>query len=111
MIEIITTADFENVINDPLKTILVDFYMPHGCGACDTLDKVLIDYSEKNNHDNILVKIDVTNEENTSLCLKYAIRQVPTLILFKNGNVIDKNIGALNLNQLIEFIEKHKENN
>jgi thioredoxin 1 len=111
MIQEITSSDFENILNEPSKMILIDFYMPYGCGPCDIMLKVLSDYSEKNNHDHLLFKIDATNEENTSLCLKYAIRQVPTLLLFKNGNVIDKNIGALNLNKLIEFIEKHKKNN
>jgi thioredoxin 1 len=111
MIQTIITADFENVNNEPLKTILVDFYMPHGCVACDIMLKVLSDYSEKNNHDHLLFKIDATNEENTSLCLEFGIRQVPTLLLFKNGKVIDKSAGKITMDELIAFIEKHKENN
>jgi thioredoxin 1 len=108
MIQEISSSDFENILNEPSKMVLIDFYMPYGCAACDILYKVLADYSEKNNHDHLLYKIDASNEKNTSLCLKFGIRQVPTLLLFKNGKVIDKSIGKITLDELIEFIEKHR---
>ena len=108
MIQEITYSDFENILNEPSKIILIDFYMPYGCGPCDIMYKVLSDYSEKNNHDHLLFKIDATNEENTSLCLEFGIRQVPTLLLFKNGKVIDKSAGKITMDELIAFIEKHE---
>ena len=108
MIQEITSSDFENILNEPSKIILIDFYMPYGCRACDILYKVLSDYSEKNNHDHLLFKIDATNKKNTSLCLELGIRQVPTLLLFKNGKVIDKSAGKITMDELVEFIEKHR---
>lgn len=88
--------------NDSIKegTVLVDFYATW-CGPCKMLSPLLEELAEENPSLTIL-KIDV--EEAEALAAQFAIQAVPTLILFKNGNAVEKRLGYQNKNQLISFI-------
>lgn len=88
--------------NDSIKegTALVDFYATW-CGPCKMLSPLLEELAEENPSLTIL-KIDVDEAE--ALAAQFAIQAVPTLILFKNGNTVEKRLGYQNKNQLISFI-------
>lgn len=88
--------------NDSIKegTVLVDFYATW-CGPCKMLSPLLEELAEENPSLTIL-KIDVDEAE--ALAAQFAIQAVPTLILFKNGNTVEKRLGYQNKNQLISFI-------
>lgn len=88
--------------NDSIKegTVLVDFYATW-CGPCKMLSPLLEELAEENPSLTIL-KIDVDEAE--ALAAQFAIQAVPTLILFKNGNAVEKRLGYQNKNQLISFI-------
>lgn len=81
--------NFRNDISNDL--VLVDFFATW-CGPCKMLGPVLEDLA--NDRSNLkIVKIDV--DENENLAREYGVMSVPTLILFKNGKMIDKKIGFL----------------
>lgn len=89
--------EFKELINDEL--VIVDFFATW-CGPCRMLGTVL----EEIQNEYKIVKIDV--DECSELAKEYGVMSVPTIIKFKNGVEIEKNIGFLPKEQLIEWIEK-----
>lgn len=92
--------NFENLINNDV--VLVDFFA-NWCGPCKMLSPVLNDIASERSNVKI-VKVDV--DKNEELAKKYGIMSIPTLLLFKNGQVIDKHIGYISKDMLIEMIGK-----
>ena len=89
--------DFNELINDEL--VIVDFFATW-CGPCRMLGPVLEEIEDKYK----IVKVDI--DENNDLAKKYGVMSVPTIIKFKKGEEIDKNIGFLPKEELINWIEK-----
>lgn len=89
--------DFNELINDEL--VIVDFFATW-CGPCRMLGPVLEEIQDKYK----IVKVDI--DESNDLAKKYGVMSVPTIIKFKNGEEIDKNIGFLPKEELINWIEK-----
>ena len=99
----INEADFKATVKSSSGPYLVDF-TASWCGPCKALAPVLdIAHSEYQGQIEI-VKVDV--DANRGLCASLGIRSVPTLILFKDGQEIDKHSGLLNKAQLDAFIGK-----
>ena len=93
-------AEFDDAIKEGL--VLVDFFATW-CGPCKMLSPVLEQLSEEN--PNVLVlKIDV--DEVGPLAARFGIQAIPTLILFKDGQQVDKRMGYQNMNQLLAFINQ-----
>lgn len=88
--------NFEELINKEL--VIVDFYA-EWCGPCKMQARVLDELTDYN-----VVRINV--DEEAGLAKKYGIMSIPTLIKFKNGEEVDKNIGFLPKEELIEWINK-----
>jgi thioredoxin 1 len=80
------------------ETVVVDFYAKN-CAPCRRLSAV-IDQTLSNDK---VMKIDV-DEDQEDLVTRFDIRSVPTLILFKNGKEIRREMKALNKSELIEFL-------
>ena len=99
----ITTADFEKEVIQADELVLVDFWAPW-CMPCrmlaPTLDDLASDYTGK-------VKIvKVNTDENQSLAVQYGIRGIPTLILFKGGEPVDRAVGVQPKKALAEKLDK-----
>ena len=92
--------NFEKIISQSGKTTLVDFYSPT-CSPCTQVVPILSDLIKKHPQINVY-KIDV-NKSN-GLSAKYHILSLPTLLIFKNGQVIGEMIGSVNSNELEKFI-------
>lgn len=88
--------NFDELINKEL--VIVDFYADW-CGPCKMQSRVLDELTDYN-----IVRVNVDEEE--ELAKKYGVMSIPTLIKFKNGEEVDKNIGFLNKVDLIEWINK-----
>lgn len=89
--------NFRELIND--EFVIVDFFATW-CGPCRMLGTILEEI--KDNYK--IVKVDV--DECSEIAKEYGIMSVPTLMKFKNGKEVEKNIGFLPKEQLIEWIEK-----
>ncbi|SDJ64784.1 thioredoxin [Salimicrobium halophilum] len=101
---IVTASDqnFEQETNDGLA--LVDFWAPW-CGPCKMIAPVLEEIDEEMNDDVKIVKLNV--DENQETASKFGVMSIPTLLLFKNGEVVDQVVGFQPKEQLTEVIKKH----
>ncbi len=100
----VTDNSFESDVLKSEKPVLVDYWAEWG-GPCrmiaPILDEVSNDYQDKLK----IAKLDVDDNQATSM--KYGIRGVPTLMLFKDGNVVATHVGALSKSQLTAFIDSN----
>ena len=84
--------------------VLVDFWA-EWCGPCRMLSPVLDQISEEYTGKLKIVKINV--DESNITAATYGVRGIPTLLLFKNGQVVDTKVGSLPKSQLTTFIDKN----
>lgn len=95
-------GNFIKLINGE-KLVLADFFATW-CGPCNTMSPILIETKSKLEDKITIVKIDV--DKNQDAAGKFNVRGVPTLILFKNGEVIWRKSGVLSSDQLIGEIQE-----
>tara|TARA_S200000501_G_scaffold377688_1_gene436973 strand:+ start:648 stop:1019 length:372 start_codon:yes stop_codon:yes gene_type:complete len=86
----ITEENYDEVLSSD-KPILLDFWA-EWCGPCKLIGPIIDELSEDFSETAIVGKINV--DEAGSLSSKYGIRNIPTLLFIKNGEVIDKHVGA-----------------
>jgi thioredoxin 1 len=83
-------TSFETTIQIPGRPVLVDFWAPW-CGPCKAIAPILEDLANELGAQVQICKVDV--DHNTELAQKYNIRAIPTLLLFKDGQVKDQIVG------------------
>jgi thioredoxin 1 len=98
----VNDADFDTVISSEIPT-LVDFWAPW-CGPCKAIGPVIEDLAVEYDGKVTIAKMNV--DDNPATPGKYGIRAIPTLILFKNGEVVDQITGSVGKSQLVALIEK-----
>ncbi len=97
----ITDAGFEQTISEN-KVVLVDFWA-EWCGPCRAISPIVDELAEAYEGKALIGKVDV--DENPEVCDKFGIRNIPTLLFFKNGELVDKIVGAAQKAQLQEKID------
>ena len=97
-----TDANFETDVLKSSLPVLVD-YWAEWCGPCKMIAPILDEIATSYQGKLRIAKVNV--DENAHLTQKYGIRSIPTLMLFKDGNVQAQKIGALSKSQLAAFIE------
>lgn len=85
--------------------VLIDFYADW-CGPCKMLAPILKEVKSELGDKIKIVKIDV--DKNQSLAAKYQVRGVPTMILFKDANLLWRQSGVLQKNDIIQIINQHQ---
>ena len=90
---------FDKLISESDKPVLVDFWA-EWCGPCKILSP-RVDEAAGEMDDVAVAKVNVDEQE--EIAARYKIMQIPTLILFKNGDVASKSVGALSKDQVKEF--------
>lgn len=96
--------NFNNDVINSNKLVLVDFFATW-CGPCQMLAPVLEELANADDSFDV-VKIDIDSDRD--LAIQYDIEAVPTIIIFKNGKELDRTMGFLDKNDLINFINKNK---
>ncbi|WP_108652676.1 thioredoxin TrxA [Dongshaea marina] len=84
--------------------ILVDFWA-EWCGPCKMIAPILDEIAEEYDGKLKIGKLNI--DENPETPPKFGIRGIPTLLLFKNGEIADTKVGALTKSQLSEFLDKN----
>jgi len=95
-------SDFNELINSK-KPTLVDFYADW-CGPCKMMKSIIEDTKKDLGDNATILKIDIDN--NSDVAIKYGIRSIPTLILFKEGEVVWRQSGVPPKSLIVEAVKK-----
>jgi thioredoxin 1 len=99
----ITDANFEQLIQSD-KPVLIDFWA-EWCGPCRMVGPVVEELASEYEGRAIVGKLDV--DANPQVSSKLGVRSIPTLLVFKNGQLIDKQVGAVPKHVLAQKLEAH----
>ena len=96
----VSTEDFEALVKQSTKPVLVDFWASW-CGPCRMIAPVLEEVAAQR-PDIQVCKVNVDEEQ--ALAMAYGISSIPTLLLFKNGQVVNKSLGAVPKSNILEML-------
>lgn len=95
-------SKFSELINAE-QPVLVDFFA-EWCGPCKTMAPILKEVSSSVNGKARIIKVDI--DKNQQAAAKYNVQSVPTLVLFKKGEIVWRQSGVLPANQILNIISK-----
>ena len=99
-----TDATFEQDVINSRQPVLIDFWAVW-CGPCLMVAPIMEELAGEYAGKVKVGKLDVDNNPQTAM--RYAVRSIPTILLFKNGEVVDTVVGAVPKGHLQKVIEKH----
>lgn len=99
MVNIVTDNDFAEVVLKSELPVMVDLWA-EWCGPCRMIHPILDEMSEEFSGRALIVKLNV--DQNKETAMEYGIRNIPTVLFFKNGGLVDKQVGAVPKSKFIE---------
>ena len=100
----VTDASFDSDVIQSSKPVLVDFWA-EWCGPCKMIAPILNEIAEEFTDKATIAKVNV--DQNNGSAAKFGVRSIPTLLLFKNGEVVATQIGAQSRTQLQTLLSEH----
>ena len=103
-VQAVSDSSFEGDILKSEKPVLVDFWAPW-CGPCRSVAPIVDDLANQYQGKLKVAKINV--DESSMVAMKYQVTSIPTFILFKNGQVADRALGAMARSEFVKFIDRN----
>ena len=98
----VNDSNFEQIVLKADKPVIVDFWA-EWCGPCRMVAPIVKEIGQDFEGRVVVAKLDVDN--NPEVSNKFGIRNIPTILFFKNGEIVDKQVGAVPKNVLVAKVE------
>jgi len=99
----VTSENFQEKIKSS-ELALIDIWAPW-CGPCKQLGPIIDEVSAETTEKVLVGKMDA--DQNMDLCKELNVRNIPTILLFKNGEVVERTTGLKSKKDILEMIERH----
>ena len=100
----LTNENFENEVINPNKTVLVDFWASW-CGPCKMIAPVLLEIADEYEGKVVVGKVNV--DEQPALASRFGIMSIPTLLLFREGKIVQSMVGYHTKSDIAEMLDKY----
>ncbi len=99
----ITDANFESEVLKSNKPVIVDFWA-EWCGPCRMVGPIIDEISDEYSGKAVVAKLDV--DSNQEFAAKYGVRNIPTVLFFKDGELVDRKVGVAPKENYTEALDK-----